>query len=57
VSQLAALADIQVEIARFNAYAARYISELETQRTEVEVRLSAVVYPTISKITASLSSF
>ncbi|KAJ7697766.1 hypothetical protein B0H14DRAFT_2418074, partial [Mycena olivaceomarginata] len=39
---------IEVEIARFRTYAARYLSNLETQRTEVEARLAAVVYPIIS---------
>jgi hypothetical protein len=47
-SQRLALIDIEAEIARFRTYAARYVFNLEIQRTEVEARLDAVVYPIIS---------
>jgi hypothetical protein len=47
-SQRAALAEIEVEIAQFKAYAARYTSDLARQHKEVGARLNAVFYLILS---------
>ncbi|KAJ6451765.1 hypothetical protein C8R45DRAFT_770126, partial [Mycena sanguinolenta] len=39
---------IEIEIARLKTYSTHYISALEGQKEDVELRLQAVVYPILS---------
>ncbi|KAF7349642.1 F-box domain-containing protein [Mycena sanguinolenta] len=47
-SDRAALAEIEIEMARFKSYSTSYISALEGHKKAVELRLQAVVYPILS---------
>ncbi|KAJ6448443.1 hypothetical protein C8R45DRAFT_160754 [Mycena sanguinolenta] len=50
-----ALAEIQVEIARFKTYSEHYISALVKQQEEIEAKLRAIVYPVLSLPTEIIS--